>query len=248
MKKRILFFLSLCCLFVPGSRTVYALNKPISYINKNNVELTEKEFRFVNDFYGPDFFTNMTQDDYNWIADLDVNNRTVKIESGDSYISSGLLRGPSYSTKSKKLSIARTCSNNVCTVITNLTWLTNPNVRSYDLIGVRFHNTGLNNNTITTRLNSSNGTEYSSNNRVPTNGVGTSVKLPSGATNISIQQKIYTKSGGTVYASYQHAVKDITLSTSYNYTIGFGGYGNVFLFYSGAGDYFDGMGGVNIDL
>ncbi len=57
-----------------------------------------------------------------------------------------------------------------------------------------------------------------------------------------------TESGGSVYASYQHSASNISLQTSSYYTMGAGGYGNVFLFYGGAGSYFDGMGGVSITL
>lgn len=248
MKRKILFLSILCCISLFNSMEVFASSSISPYINTNGVQLTEKEFQFINSFYGPNFFETMTNDDYNWISDLDINSRTVGVKSIYDDVGNGLLRSPSYSTKSKRLSISKACSNDVCTVITNLTWLTNPTTRSYDVIGVRFYNTGLNNNTITTKITSSNGTEYSSNNKFLSNGIGTSVKLPSGVTNISIQQKIFTNPGGTLYASYQHAVSNISLQTSYNYNMGIGGYGNVFLFYGNAGNYFDGMGGVDINL
>ncbi len=246
MKLKILFSL-MCCISLLSFTKVSALSNDTMYVNDNGIELTEKEFHFVNDFYGEDFFENMTYDDYIWISDLDINNRDVEIKTIYNF-DNGMMKSPSYSTNSKKLSISKACSSYVCTIITNLTWLTNPTVRSYDLIGVRFHNTSLNNNTVTTKITSSKGTEYSSNNKFLANGFGTSVKLPTDATNISVQQKLFTQPGGIVYASYQHAVKDISLQTSLNYTMGVGGYGNVFLFYGGVDNYYDAMGGVNIDL
>lgn len=248
MKSKILF-LFMCGISLLSFTQVFALSNDIVYVNNNGVELTEKEFHFVNDFYGKDFFETMNHEDYIWISDLDINNREVEIKTISDYSFNNVItRSPSYSTNSKKLSISKACSSNVCTIITNLNWLTNPTIRSYDLIGVRFYNTSLNNNTVTTKVTSSNGTEYSSNNKFLTNGFGTSVKLPSGATNISVQQKLFTNPGGTVYASYQHATSNISLQTSLNYTMGAGGYGNVFLFYGGADNYYDAMGGVNIDL
>lgn len=248
MKLKILFLL-MCCVSLLSFTEVFALSNDAVYINDNGVELTEKEFAFVNEFYGEGFFENMTYDDYIWISDLDINNRDVEIKNIYDYnFNNGIMRSPSYSTNSKKLSISKACSSNVCTIITNLSWLTNPTIRSYDLIGVRFYNTSLNNNTVTTKVMSSKGTEYSSNNKFLTNGFGTSVKLPSDATNIIVQQKLFTQPGGIVYASYQHATTNISLQTSLNYTMGTGGYGNVFLFYGGADNYFDAMGGVSIEL
>lgn len=244
---KIIISVTICMVLVSGIR-VFALNGENLYINDNGIELTEKEYNFVNEFYGDDFFDNMTQDDYKWIEDLDINTNNIEIETIYS-IDDNIMQpyGASYSTNSKKLTIVKSCDS-ICTIITNLTWLVNPTIRSYDVIGARFVNTSLADNTITTKLTSSSGTKYSSNNKVLSNGLGTSVKLPSGATNISVQQKFFTKLGGTVYASYQHSTSNITLQTSLSYSIGVGGYGNVFLFYSNAVGKFDQMNGVNIDL
>ncbi len=248
MKLKILFLL-MCGISLLSFTQVFALGNDTVYVNSNGVELTEKELHFVNEFYGEDFFETMTHEDYVWISDLDINNRDVEIKTISDYsLNNGMMKSPSYSTNSKKLSISKACSSNVCTIITNLNWFTNPTIRSYDLIGVRFYNTSLNNNIVTTKVTSSKGTEYSSNNKFLANGFGTSVKLPTDATNISVQQKLFTQPGGIVYASYQHAVRDISLQTSLNYTMGVGGYGNVFLFYGGVDNYYDAMGGVNIDL
>ena len=53
---------------------------------------------------------------------------------------------------------------------------------------------------------------------------------------------------GTVYASYQHAKRNISLINSRRYTFASGGFGNVFSFDSAVGDYYDEMGGVSISL
>lgn len=246
---RTIISITICAMLVSGIK-VYALSESTSYTNDNGIKLTEKEYNFVNEFYGNGFFDNMTQEDYEWIKDLNINTNHIEtktVYSNDFDRNIIQPYGSSYSTNSKKLTIVKSCSS-ICTIITNLTWLVNPNIRSYDVIGARFFNTSLADNTIITRLTSSNGTEYSSNNKVLSNGLGTSVKLPSGATNISVQQKFFTKLGGTIYASYQHSTSNITLQTSLSYSIGIGGYGNVFLFYSGAVGKFDQMNGVNINL
>jgi hypothetical protein len=102
-------------------------------------------------------------------------------------------------------------------------------------------------NTFVTKVTSSAGVSYFNYNKVLSNGFGTSVLLPaSPATNIIVDQQFYTNLGGTIYASYQHATSNITLSTSYCYTISASGYGGVFDFYGSATGVYDGMGGVNI--
>lgn len=240
---------AICITLVSGIK-VLAMGEEISYINGNGIELTKKEYEFVNEFYGGDFFNNMTQEDYEWIEDLHINTSDIEIETIYSNEFDGNFAQPygtSFATNSKKISIAKSC-NSICTIMTNLTWLTNPTIRSFDLIGARLVNTSLANNTITTKITSSNGTEYSSNNKILSNGLGTSVKLPSGATNIIVQQKFFTKLGGTVYASYQHSTSNISLQTSLCFSIGVNGYGNVFVFYSDAIGKFDQMNGVNINL
>lgn len=244
----LLFVLVAVILF--GYTNVSALENNKAYVNTNGIEVTEKEYRFINDFYGSDFFESMTLEDLEWISDLNINENNVEIKSisdSKNISNDSNYRGPSYSTNSKSLVIAKSCSS-ICTVITNLTWLVNPSVRSYDLIGARFYNTSLANDTITTKLTSSNGTQYSSNNKVLSNGFATSVLLPNGASNIKVQQKFYTQPYGTVYASYQHATSNISLQDSLKFTIGVGGYGNVFHFYDGAVGIYDGMSGVNISL
>ena len=50
------------------------------YTNNNGVSLTEKEYNYVIDFYGDDYPSKMTVEDYNWIQKMDVNNRDYKIE------------------------------------------------------------------------------------------------------------------------------------------------------------------------
>lgn len=250
MKKIRSIILLLICISLFSGFKVFAKEPSKEFINNNNVKLTEKELDFIEKFYGKDFFGKMTKADYEWIQELDINNRDVEVKSTYLYDqnqptnNSGIKRGPSYSTASKRLSIARSCSG-VCTVMTNLTWLVNPTVRSYDLIGARLYNTSLANETIVTSVTSSSGPSYSSNNKVFGNGLGTSIKLPS-SSNLIIQQKFYTNNGGKVYASYQHATSNITLQTSLNYNISSGGYGGVFLFYGDAVGKYDGMAGVDI--
>ena len=184
----------------------------------------------------------MTKSDYEWLKELNINISDVEIKSSLDYPIMPL--STSHSTSSKKITIAKSCSTN-CTIITSVTWLTSPKIRSYDVIGARFSGTSLVGSSITTKVSSSGGSVDSSNIKELSNGFGASVKLPT-SNNITIQQKFIVKSGGIVFASYQHATKDISLSTSKLYSIASNGLGGVFSFYSSALDIYDGMQGVYI--
>lgn len=230
------------CLLGPINANAASTN---TFTNKNGIKLTAKEYKFVNEFYGNEFFSVMTTEDYEWIKDLNINTSEVEIQSTSEF---GITPfGSSFETPSKKITIAKSCTT-ICTILVNAKWSSNPTIRSYDLIGARLHNTSLANQTITTKVVSSAGTETFNNTRLYTNGFGTAVKLPTSATAISIQQKFYTKTGGTVFASYQHATQNISLVNSQNYTISNAGYGKVFAFYGAATGIYDAMNGVTIDV
>ena len=217
----------------------------IYYTNNNGVSLTEKEYNYVIDFYGDDYPSKMTAEDYNWIQKMDVNNRDFKIEKY--YDNDTTTRSSYHQTSSKYLAISKACSS-TCTVNILLKWLKNPNVRSYDVIGARFVNTSILSDSASTYVYSSAGTTYYNNYQYFSNGFGNSVKLPSEATGISVQQSFEVQNSGTVYGSYQHATGYISLEQSKKYSIDLNGSGNVFLFNSSVDDYFDQMGGVWINM
>lgn len=225
-------------------------NNTINYKNNNGVVLSKKEYDFVNKFYGYSFFYDMTEEDYEWIKDLDVNNRNVTIVNLDNYNdeSSIGLKGTSHATESKKLIIAKTCDTRACYINVNLTWKVNPGVRSYDVMGIRTNNTSFYANSISTKISSSSGTYYSNDNTIYHNGFGTTFKLPSSGSNIRIEQKFTSSPSGTIFASYQHAQSDIPIATSKQFTISAQGVGKVFDFYGNAVGKYDNMRGVDINL
>lgn len=213
--------------------------------NNNGVKVSENEYKFINEFYGPNFFEKMTLEEYQWINDLDLNENEYSIESY--FENSNLTRETSHSTNSKKISIAKGC-NEICTIILKAEWFTNSKIRSYDVIGARLYNISLAKSEITTKLSSSDGIQFINEIKKTSNGFGVSVKLPTSATSIRIEQKFYTTNGGTIFGSYQHATKNISLATSKLYNINSSGEGYVFDFYGAAIGKYDQMGGVNIQL
>ena len=246
--KKLLFFFSIL-LTIFSCKNFQATNK--IYRNKNNVILTEKEYTFITEFYNYSYFENMTFDDYLWLKDLDINNSNVNIyyltDEGIPNELKYFKNDYSHQTKTKKLTVASSCSD-TCTIVTNLNWILNPVIRSYDIIGARFINTFLAFNSISTKVSSTKGTQFFNNHKYQKNGIGSSIKLPMDSSNIFVQQKFTTIKQGTIYISYQHAITSINLQTSQKYNIGSNGYGNVFIFYGDAINKFDTMNGIKIDL
>ena len=235
-----LFILTISC--ISFSTTVDAT----VYGNNNGIVVSEEAYETIVNMYGQSYFDEMTQEQYSFIEELFVEGNTIEMST---YVeNTNMMRNLIYQTGSKRLAIAKSCNSFKCTVVTALTWLGEPVVTSYDVIGARFNNASLANSNILTRIQSDDGISYSDNLKQYSNGFGVSVKLPDHGTNIIVDQRFYMEPQGTVFASYQHADEDVTLATSKKYTLSNGCYGNVFCFYGAASDKYDQMHGVYVTL
>ncbi len=246
MKKiviRVIIALFIMFITMDNSMAMDKLNG-VYYKNSNGVVLSEKEYQFVNQFYGSNYFETMTLEDYKWIQDLKIDQNEIEIKSSSN--TNILPFGTSTTQNGRNIQIVKSCSGN-CIIIVKCQWNSIPSVKSYDVMGARFVDTDLASDVITTRISSTSGTEYSSDLVRLTRGFGVSVKVPSGS-NISVEQKYTVTKGGTIYATHQHAKQNITLATSKLYTITSSGYGRVFGFYGSALNVFDQMNGVDISL
>lgn len=240
-------FTLLVILIILSVESVFA-KEDSTYQNKNGVIVSEKEYQFINDFYGDEYFSNMTLDQYKWIEDLNIDTsevevKEVKNEDGNSIMP--LLE--SFNDIDKKIKIVKSCSAD-CIIVLKNQFLSNPTIRSYDVIGARLSGTSLINNSIETKISSSGGTVNSNELVLSNNGFGVSVKLPSSGTNIVVEQKFRVQRKGKVFGSYQHAKKNTSLENSKMYSINSLGYGSVFLFYGSVAGVYDGMHGVDISL
>ena len=221
------------------------------YYNSGTINLTEKEYNYVMQFYGEEFLKNMSLDDYYWLKELDLNNNDYEIESvtiGNVNSNSGNLilpRSTVVTSNEKKVAISKACSTDYCAITLLTTWLTQPSVKSYDVMGARLYNTSLYNSTITTLVRTPSGTTTQSNYMTYYNGFGNSIQLPTGTIN-NIEQRFKVNKTGTVYGSYQHAVSNVSLATSKLYNISSSGYGSVFSFYGNAYGKYDNTVGVFI--
>ena len=221
------------------------------YTNPNGISLTEKEYNIVKDMFDEHFLEVMNQEDYDYINRLDVNNRDVETSVKEpDYIGS---RSTYLETQAKKLAISRSCAGTSCTVTITNTWKYIPKVKSYDVIGAMLIGTtfvgGTSDADTVFKFDSGNSYCTSSEYVKTSNGVGCSHKLETGSETYYSYQVFDVHTGGNVYASYQHAGKSVSLSTSKNYQFHINGYGNVFLFNTTAGkDAYDAMGGVYVAL
>lgn len=241
MKKHI-FSLFIMSTFLFMSN-VYA-KEDVYYVNDNGVQLNETEYENILLIHGPEMLEILTQDmldEYsNYYNDQNII-INVKYSNDDNIHPYSSFLETNY--KELKITTVTSQSSNKMIVVT-LNWKAMPKVKSYDVIGFRLYNTTFKSSVITmTNINGS--SQSIAGNKQYSNGYGASVKLLSNSASITIQQTFSVASGGTVYASYQHAVKSISLSDSLNFSISSNGLGNVFIFNNN--NLFDKMSGVSIN-
>lgn len=237
--KFIFLLISLC-----NISFVYAkeLETSVFYTNKYNVEFTKEEYNFLSQFYWEGCQDLMNKDDYERFIESNIMNgeiETVFLDPVSMYSSS-------ISTTKKTLKISKSCSTN-CAISVTATWKEMPVTRSYDVIGAYLENTSLVSTPVTSTVSSTQ-SDFSNEIMKHANGFGVSIKLPSSGSNVIVNQSYRVKTGGKVFASYQHARQTISLSDSKKYSIANSGYGGVFNFSGSAVDIYDRMRGVSINL
>lgn len=214
------------------------------YYESGKYKLTEREYNYILEFYGEKYLSYMTEEQYSWIKELDIDNNEYEIKKSN--MNENVTRGTYATSNQKTVSISKVCNANYCAVTLLTTFLSQPSVKSYDVVGARFMNTSLYNSYITTIVSSSSGSTVQSNYMNYYNGFGNSIQLPSSGTIYSVEQNYKVNKTGIVYGSYQHATSNISLANSKLYTISSSGYGNVFGFYGNAYGIYDNTTGVYI--
>ena len=236
MKKIIQLFFTLLLVFI---FTSFTEAEECQITNNEGVEIPCELYSELSNYYSENFLSFMTSEEYNQIKDNDP--AEIEVET---YVEGNNLRGTYYETSYKQLRITR----NGNFINANLLWVQNPVTRSYDVFGIRFHGPSIVGTPLFREYYTVNGATHSSSNysrKDFTNGFGVSVKLPSYS---NLESDItFTYSGsGTIYASYQHAITNVTLTQSKKYTLSASGYGNVLLFNSNIEPKYDNMTGVSI--
>ena len=183
---------------------------------------------------------------------------TIEIDSSEfNYYKNNeiALMSNEYATAYKKIEILVDGS----TVILNVNWLKSPTYKSFDVIAVRGSGVKFYNYSIFGEQSYTKDGEYgeviysfnSNNTKIFDNGVGISMNLVNDASDYELTLEVgYYKTGnsGTVYGSYQHAQRNVSLNQSQNYSISSNGLGSVIDFSSSVRNYYDGMGGVSISI
>ena len=164
-----------------------------------------------------------------------------------------------WQTASKRLSmLVSKDSNNYLSIFVSNIWLTEPKVKSADIIAVRFNGSAsLYNFWGEQHYTNSSGKQLVSynntvtNSQVFSNGLGISMNLVDAGSNFKCYLAWNGYSSGTlnIYASYQHATSNVTVADSKKYTLSSSGLGNVIKFNSSSiSNKYDGMQGVSYTL
>ena len=216
--------------------------KGIFYQNENGVGFTKEEYEFLSKMFWDGCQDIMTLNDY----DKFIESKIMDGEFESKELIIPVTRATSISDSNKSLKISKSCSTN-CTISITASWKGNPTIHSYDVIGAYLSGTVLQGNPITTV---SSGITSTTSNEIKrfSNGFGVSVKIPNYGNKLVINTVFNVSKGGTVYGSYQHAMKNISLSDSKNYTLSRNGFGGVFDFKGTAFNTYDRMSGVNISV
>lgn len=213
------------------------------YINNQGISFTQEEYEFITKIYWDGYQEKMNYDDYEMVfgngmpIDVEIEEYTPIMTFSDAY-----------STASKSIKITKSNMGSYKLITISVDWMINPIVRSYDVIGAYLTGVKLVNGSVKTRAFSDSEETASTDIKQDANGFGVSIKLPTSGNNFKIAQTFRVTRTGTIYASYQHAVKNISLANSKKYSISKNGYGSVFAFNNSIKSYYDGMQGVDIAI
>ncbi len=197
--------------------------------------MTELQYNNIKTIHGEEFLNSMDLETFNKYYEF-YSSKDLKIEK-ESNVNQILpfSDNANVSTEYKELSIIKSIIPDKKMITVQLNWKKPPKIRSYDVFGFRT-NFSFTNIYVTNNFNATYNAKQTN------NGYGISIKLPTDNDNIFVQILFQTKASGIMYASYQHAVKNISLNDSMNYTFSSKGLGGVFLFNNSS--LFDKMAGV----
>lgn len=131
-----------------------------------------------------------------------------------------------YETQNKKLSLSANCleSENLCRVVFTTTWKYRPITNSYDVVGVRLSDTIFLDDNFTSFADDEINPEYNYHSH---RGFASVFDLSTNTIN-SITQTFNVEYGGSIYATYQHASKAVSLDDAKNFNFSSTGNGEVF--------------------
>lgn len=131
-----------------------------------------------------------------------------------------------YETQKEKISLSATCfeEENTCRVTFTMVWFKQPKIRSYDLVGVRLSNTILLDEHYTILANDYIEPEYVYNSH---RGLMAVFDLKKDDIQ-TITETFNVEYGGSIYATYQHAIKEVDIEEIKKFNFSPSGLGEVF--------------------
>lgn len=256
MKKNILkVMIIMLVLFSTSVKASSYSSDDIYFINKNGIRFTEFQYNVLVDILSKAIIANFTQEEYDNfgvenIIEGEYEYVTQEFFTRETSSVGGIMPLAFHETTSKKLTLSKNCNSNYCAMNTTLTWKATPVVTSYDVIGARLVNTSFYDDLNSVTITSTSGgykSGYAGTKKTST-GVGNAIKISSDVYYITHSFRVKPASNGAVYASYQHAIKTVTLTQALNFTFSGSGYGSVFIWPSSYGQIYDQMGGVKENL
>ena len=220
------------------------------YKNENGLELTEFQYKVLVDMFSKEKVEGFTEKDY---EALDVEKmkegeyeyKVQEIETPEESYPGGLVPYVFHETASKKLTLAKFCYTDYCSIVVTLDWKKPPVVASYDVIGIRVANSMIydTTNSFLSKMDNNYSTSYAR--AVKTElGLADVFKITNGISYANFKTNVRKTNNGVVYGSYQHATKAISLTNASNFTFAGTGYGSVFLWPSSIKGTYDNMSGV----
>lgn len=231
MKKSMFLLLTFMVLF---TMTVN-VNAQNIYTNNYGIELNENEIKSIEKLYGKEYVNKITQEEYDTYKDF-ISSPT-KIQSKSVNLFSPL-------SNVKTLTINKSQNGDQTLIVIIAHWHQSSNILSYDVIGARLDRVTLI-STPYTAVSNKNVFEVKST-RTLSNGLGSVVKLNGDTSQEKITQTFLVQGHGVVFASYQHAMRNINLADAEDFNISITGLGSVFNFRNNS--LFDNMNGVNITV
>lgn len=242
--------------------SIFILLMALVFIKNVDALATREEMLTV---FPESVLDSLTEEQYNKFATLDFSKAKTKtaIYEDTSY-PDGLVQpnGTSWDTNYKKISISvvpYSTGSIQYAISLDLQWKYIPAVKSYDVMAMRFYNMAINGPSIIGKQSyvTSSGTAgavgygyLGRNMNYEDDGFGISMNI------VNEQMKdlhcfievdgVIVSDKATVYGAYEHAVDDVSLATSKNYSISAAGMGKVINFDPTVWDHYDDMQGVSM--
>ena len=210
-----------------------------TYTTLRGVTMDKTLYDKMVNVYSEHYVETLSQDEFNNLSP-NIDSAVVK----EYVVTDDNARGSYFSSGAKAVRLVKVGD----WVTLTGTWISTPNVHSYDVIAVRLSGCTLNGDYTFKQTYASSGNVYyvyNGVNQTFSNGFGSSALLQYGSGN-EYSLTFRVSGSGTVYGTYQHAAQSVTLAQSQNYIIGAGGYGNVVVFGNSVALKYDQMNGVDL--